>query len=138
MNCYKGVFRGAPAAMRDARRAVIDFASLCGYGSEAVDDIELAVGEALANAVEHGTKDLGFVSVSCKYDGETLEIEVRDDGPGFEHQVQVRRDQLSIRGFGITIMRTTMDEVRYSAPGNAVRLLKRRLPARQNQQVRGA
>jgi anti-sigma regulatory factor (Ser/Thr protein kinase) len=112
--------------VREARKAVIDYARLCGFETSELDAIELAVGEALTNAVEHGAKDLGFITVSCAYDGRGISIEVRDEGFGFDFATQRRRDPLSVRGFGITIMRELMDRVEYGARGNIVRLYKRR------------
>jgi anti-sigma regulatory factor (Ser/Thr protein kinase) len=125
---YSARFRGAPGSVRGARRAVVDYAKACGFSRNELGNIEVGVGEALANAVEHGTKDLGFITVSCNYDGKMLLIDVRDDGPGFAYDVPPRRDPLSTRGFGISIMRSAMTKVQYFARGNAVRLSKERLP----------
>jgi serine/threonine-protein kinase RsbW len=98
-------------------------------------DIALAVGEALANAVEHGNKDAGLHrrALPLRSGGVNL-IEVSDEGAGFDFdhagvsQAQRPRPSRrhSVRGFGITIMRSLMDTVEYDGSrGTVVRLRKR-------------
>ncbi len=119
MDTYCARFRGAPDCVGEARQAVIDYACLCGFASDDIADVAFAVGEALANAVEHGTRDLGLITVTCAYDGHGLTIEIHDQGPGFDFVVVPRpRDPLSGRGSGITIMRELMDRVTFWDRGN--------------------
>ncbi len=124
MESYRARFRGAPSLVREARDAVTDYARLCGFTSRDVHDIEIAVGEALANAVEHGAKNLGFITVLCSYNGRCITIEVQDEGTGFDYAAKRSREPHAVRGFGITIMRSLMDEVRFLHQGNVVRLSK--------------
>jgi CheY-like chemotaxis protein len=67
-----------------------------------------------------------FVSWSISRDG--MEITIRDEGPGFEPQSADNRaesvDFDTVFGRGTLIMRTFMDEARYSASGNEVTLTK--------------
>ncbi|GAC1302129.1 MAG: hypothetical protein NVSMB19_11080 [Vulcanimicrobiaceae bacterium] len=134
---YRARIRGTPAAVRFARRAIGDYARLCGFGADEVADIGLAAGEALANAVEHGSKHLGTIDVSCAFDGCDLTIEIGDVGPGFDVDgtVERRRDPQAVRGFGISIMHAIMDRVHYSQTGTTVRLVRR---ARHNATADGA
>lgn len=120
-------YRGTPRAVREARNAIVDFARVCGFSSQLTVDIALAAGEALANAVEHGNKDLGYVALLCRFEDEVLTVEVRDEGHGFDFAAAVkrRREPNSVRGYGITIMRALMDEVQYVDRGTTVRLRKR-------------
>jgi anti-sigma regulatory factor (Ser/Thr protein kinase) len=120
-------YRGTPRSVRDARNAVLDYARLCGFDSQLTVDIALAAGEALANAVEHGSKDLGFIGLVCRFDDGVLTVEIRDEGPGFDVTAAMkrRREATSVRGFGITIMRALMDSVDYEHRGTLVRLRKR-------------
>jgi anti-sigma regulatory factor (Ser/Thr protein kinase) len=114
--------------VREARQAILDYARFCGFCSQATFDIALAAGEALANAVEHGAKDLGFIDVVCRFvDGELI-VEVTDSGAGFDTSniSPRRRDPQAIRGFGISIMYAVMDGVNYADRGSTVRLRKRR------------
>ncbi len=128
---YRARFRGTPASVREARQAILDYARLCGFCSQATFDIALAAGEALANAVEHGTKNLGFIDVLCRFVDGDLIVEVTDSGAGFDTSdiATRRRDPSAVRGFGISIMHAVMDGVDYGARGSTVRLRKRRRAA---------
>jgi len=132
MHEYRAQFRGTPSSVREARVAILDYARLCGFTGEDIFEIALGAGEALANAVEHGNKDLGFFTVTCTFADGELTVEVADTGLGFELALveTKHRDPSAIRGFGITIMRATMDAVDYTARGTTVRLRKRRRNAR--------
>jgi anti-sigma regulatory factor (Ser/Thr protein kinase) len=131
MTEFRARFRGTPSSVRDARRAILDYARFCGFQSDDTFDIALAAGEALANAVEHGNKDLGFITVVCHFTGDELVIEVSDAGNGFDHAClpDKQRDPNAVRGFGISIMRSVMDAVEYVGGGTIVRLRKRRAGA---------
>jgi len=67
-----------------------------------------------------------FVSWTISRDG--MEITIRDEGPGFEPQSADNRvesvDFDTVFGRGTLIMRTFMDEARYSPSGNEVTLVK--------------
>ena len=127
----RGQYRGTPRFVREAREAVVDYARRCGFSSQLTIDIALGVGEALANAVEHGNKDLGYVGLFCRFEDGELTIEVRDEGHGFDYTATVkrRREPTSVRGYGITIMHALMDEVAYVDRGTTVRLRKRLVEA---------
>ncbi len=128
MTEFRARYRGTPSSVRLARKAIVDYARACGFATDALAEIALAVGEALANAVEHGNKDLGFIEVTCVFEGDVLDVEISDAGKGFDiTEMQPReRDPDAIRGFGISIMHAIMDEVSYLRRGAAVRLRKRR------------
>ncbi len=113
--------------MRDARTAIVNYAKMCGFSQQETHEIALAAGEALANAVEHGNKDLGYVSVACRFADGELRIEVSDDGPGFDFATVATRgrDPEALRGFGISIMHALMDGVHYEGHGSRVSLRKR-------------
>jgi serine/threonine-protein kinase RsbW/stage II sporulation protein AB (anti-sigma F factor) len=68
------------------RRAVADYAVLAGLAKDRVDDVRLAVSEAMTNAVLHAYRDSGGrgeVRVSVNVDANRrLRIVVEDDGPG--------------------------------------------------------
>jgi serine/threonine-protein kinase RsbW len=106
-----------------------------GLGDEAAFGVDMAVREAVTNAVLHGNrKDLTKkVEVSFRGSSEMLEITVRDRGPGFDlKSVPDPTDPqnlLKASGRGILFMRTFMDDVEYSRHpegGTVVRMLKRK------------
>jgi serine/threonine-protein kinase RsbW len=98
-------------------------------GGEA--DIEMALHEALANAVIHGNAEnwCKWVCVSCRcyMDGE-VSITVRDEGRGFDSDAVLdptfRENLLSTHGRGIYLMKTLMDEVSFEEGGSVVRMRK--------------
>lgn len=125
---YRATFSGDYKNVPLARNAVASFARICGFSAEEVDDIRLATGEAIANAVEHGRnpRQSGF-SVRCSFAEEELTIEVRDNGEGFDDEtsMQIDPDDGATRGFGIFLMRRLMDRVNFEKSGTLVRLSRR-------------
>ncbi len=112
-----------------ARRSVAGFASACGFSESEIADIRLAAGEALSNAVEHGsrTSSAGF-TVDCSFDGHEIRIEIQDSGTGFcapGIQGNVITPDHRGRGFGIFLMRRLMDDVAFGRNGTIVRLTRR-------------
>ena len=102
----------------------------CAAGKEF--EIEIALTEALANAVEHGcAKDPGKrveVWAGCDHERGVL-IVVRDPGPGFD-PAQVPSPvvgELIYRegGRGIYLINRLMDHVSYERGGAEIRMIKR-------------
>ena len=58
----------------------------CGCVSEAESDVEVALREALANAIIHGNHEdrRKYVHVTCRCDPEEVSIAVKDEGKGFD------------------------------------------------------
>ena len=98
-------------------------------GTEA--DIEIALHEALANAVIHGNGENSckrfYVECRCYMDGE-VSITVRDDGRGFDSSAVLDPTFLDsllfTPGRGIYLMRTLMDEVSFEEGGAVVMMRK--------------
>jgi serine/threonine-protein kinase RsbW len=96
------------------------------------DAIELALTEALANAVVHGAKgDSSKViecDVACNEVGSLL-IVVRDPGQGFDPSKipnPVQGEKLySNHGRGIYLINQLMDEVKFAKNGTEIRMIKR-------------
>ena len=99
-------------------------------GSEA--NIEVALHEALANAVVHGNHGdpHKYVDVACccSIDGE-VSITIRDQGLGFDtgalQDPTAADNLLSTHGRGIYLMQASMDEVCFEEGGVVVRMLKK-------------
>jgi serine/threonine-protein kinase RsbW len=131
---YRAGYLGDPKNVAPARKAIASFAAVCGFDEDAINDIRIAAGEALSNAVEHGRsiRSSGF-SVSCSFEDDEIRIDIRDNGTGFIGDV---RNDVPIeernRGFGIFIMRRLMDGVHYDHNGTAVRLSRRKETADQS------
>jgi anti-sigma regulatory factor (Ser/Thr protein kinase) len=118
-----------------ARTAVLDFARSCGFASSELRDIEIAVGESVANAIEHGNKMRGSFSVAGRFQDGVLTIEVRDQGAGFAHGDDLPPQPY--RGWGLLLMRSVLDSLSFDDDGATVRLEKR-LQFRAEQYKEGA
>ena len=94
-------------------------------------DIEMALREALANAVIHGNGDDScksvYVRCRCYMNGE-VSITIRDQGRGFDSSAvpdpTFLENLLLTHGRGIYLMKTLMDEVCFEAGGSVVRMRK--------------
>src|SRR5258706_4097193 len=102
----------------------------CGCVSEGVSDVEIALREALANAIIHGNHQNPqkhvHVRFRCKPD--EVSIEVKDQGRGFDINTitdpTAPENTGSIHGRGIYLMKAFMDEVRFEEGGVVVRMRK--------------
>lgn len=130
MKCiFQARFPSTKRAAAEARRIFIGRIAALGYGSDDLADIEMAVGEALANAAEHGHSKGGF-DIRAYVDDRHVVIEVQDQGAGFAGSLEAigkLPPSDAPRGFGIYLMRQLMDAIEYEERGNYVRL-KKRLP----------
>jgi serine/threonine-protein kinase RsbW len=99
-------------------------------GSEV--EIDLALHEALANAVIHGNGENPhkrvFVECRCYLDGE-VSITVRDQGRGFDSSAvpdpASPENRLLTHGRGIYLIKTLMDEISFDEGGALVRMRKK-------------
>ena len=112
------------------RERVLALARALTFTLEDLDDIELAIGEALSNALRHGcTGPDSRIAVDCEANEEGLTIRVTDPGGGFDpHAVPLPAPGiLQEGGMGLYFMRMTMDEVHYTFDdrGTTVTLVKR-------------
>ena len=104
--------------------------SHCITGEESA--VELALREALNNAVVHGnrldTRKLVHVRCRCKV-GEGISLVVSDQGQGFDASglpdPMAVENLLSEHGRGIHVMKLAMDEVSFEQRGAEVRMWKR-------------
>lgn len=113
-----------------ARVAVAAFASQLDPTIEELADVKTAVSEAVTNAIIHGYEGrTGFVRIICRIIGESIEVEVSDEGKGIEDIEQARkplytsRPELERSGMGFTVMETFMDSLDVtSEPGKGTRV----------------
>jgi len=111
------------------------FAERHDFGDDVKFAIDMAVREAVANAVKHGNllDETKQVEISFENRGEGFEITVRDFGAGFSVEEVPDptnpENLLKANGRGILFMRSFMDEVVWSnhaGGGMMVRMLKKR------------
>lgn len=102
----------------------------CAEGRE--DNIELALTEALSNAVVHGASSDPTKIVECDVacdEQHGMLIVVRDPGPGFDvgkiPDPCVGENIYSSHGRGIYLINQLMDEVQFHKNGTEIRMIKR-------------
>ena len=118
-----------------AAAAVAQFIGRYGVSDDAAFGIDMAVREAVTNAVLHGNRqdETKTVDIVLKSSPDAVEISVHDQGPGFNPEdvpdPTANENILKTSGRGIFFMRTFMDEVDWlirPEGGTTVRMLKRR------------
>ncbi len=118
--------------MAQARARITDMIAPLGLPESAVFDIKVATGEALANAVRHGSPrgPLDGIGVEIAAFDDRVEISVSDHGRGFDGTSQPSADVFAPSGRGVLFMRALMDRVEFgdsAGGGTCVRLAKHRL-----------
>jgi len=104
------------------------------FGEAALFDIKVALGEALANAVRHGSPADGNAEVYVDVEAyeDRVMIRVKDTGCGFDGEHACSSDVYAAGGRGIMFMRALMDRVDFTVPeqgGTVVTLVKHRAGA---------
>jgi len=121
-------------AIGTVRREVLTEVAQRNWGKHDLFSIHLALDEALVNAMKHGNRldPDKRVHVLCRMSNDLLQIEVCDQGAGFDPaSIPDPTEEGRIDcpgGRGIMLMRSFMDRVEYNGPGNRVLLEKRRSP----------
>ena len=121
-------------AVADAAAAAADFARSCGLADDAAFGIDMAVREAITNAIVHGNKEDETKKVELTFNcsQDAVEIQVKDQGEGFDPgsvpDPTAPENILKTSGRGNFLMRNLMDEVDWSSSaggGTTVRMVKR-------------
>ena len=129
---------GSPAALPQIRHAVVNAAQSCGFGEEDIAKIEMAVGEACTNIIEHAytTQPLKMeiVVLLTRFDNR-LEVTIQDYSSinfavteaeivdGIEDWIAAGKR----RGLGIFIIQSFVDKVEHRfvcGQGNELILIK--------------
>lgn len=107
---YTQEYAAIPQSARAVRRTVADLAFSSGFQAHDAHDIVVAVGEAVANAIEHSGSP-GF-SVHAECNNQKISISVEDFGRGFDLDPgSASRPAPDERGRGIYLMSHLMDRV---------------------------
>jgi serine/threonine-protein kinase RsbW len=102
----------------------------CGCVPDSETDVEIAVREALANAIIHGNHEnpRKHVHVRCCFKRDEVSIVVKDQGRGFDFNrladPTAPENSRSVHGRGIYLMKAFMDEVHFEGGGVVVHMRK--------------
>jgi serine/threonine-protein kinase RsbW len=117
--------------LAEARLWVTAHAERLGFAGRDLTEIELALTEALSNAVRHGLQQDAEQEVILEAvpTATGLQIVLRDRGPAFDPTTTPEPDLAEPRagGYGIHLIRTVMDEVlwQYDDGENRLTLVRR-------------
>jgi serine/threonine-protein kinase RsbW len=122
-----------PIFERVVRASAAEVGAAFGFSDERVEDLKLAISEAVNNAIDHGNRGevTKLVAVVFEIDGEKLEIRISDQGTGMERHDISRHvvDEQSLesgylRGFGMYLISELVDdyEVNSSQKGTVLTL----------------
>ncbi|GAB6098983.1 anti-sigma F factor [Halanaerocella petrolearia] len=123
-----------------ARVTVASFASQLDFTLSAIEELKVAISEAVSNAIIHGyNQKEGQVKIKMLISGEKLEVVVIDEGCGIEDVEAVREPSYTTEdrmGLGLTFIDSFMDyfEIR-SELGQGTELKMVKEPTREKQQV---
>ena len=134
-NIVKLEFTAKDCNVAIARLAAASFGAELGFSLTDLEEIKVAVSEAVSNAMIHGYSGDESRSVEVIYmkNGDYFEITVKDDGVGIadiEKAIQpffTTRPELERSGMGFTVMESFMDGVEVQSAvghGTTVRLIK--------------
>lgn len=115
--------------LAETRNRVVHMLDPLDVAEASLFDIKVAVGEALANAVRHGSPhgESDTISIRVSAAEDRVTIAVTDAGVGFNGVAQCNRDIYASSGRGIMFMRALMDKVEFETcddGGTTVTLVK--------------
>ena len=120
---------GRPEYVKIAKLAVGSAAGTANFNIEAIEDIEIAVGEACKNITCHGFDGFSnFYEVECRIDEDKIIITVYDKAceHGLAKYKKPCLDCPNEGNLGIYIIKSLMDEVEIvkAEDGNQIRMVK--------------
>lgn len=126
-------FPSEPVNVGFARTAIAIFASQLELTLDEIEDIKVAVSEAVSNCVIHGygASD-GNIKMEAKYSEQEIEISIEDFGCGIPDIVQAKEVSFSTipeerMGLGLVFIHELMDQVTISSQvgqGTKVTMIK--------------
>lgn len=126
--------RSRPENVGLARVTLAAFASQLDFTISEIEEIKVAVSEAVSNAIIHGYggQEDQMVRILASLDGDTLKVVVEDHGCGIEDVALARQPSYSTdperMGLGFVFMESFMDTLEVESrvnEGTRVRMTKR-------------
>ena len=115
------------------RDFVVESATALGVAPASLDDLRLAVDEAVTNIITHGYGGPGDIELELGTDGTDLFVRLRDEAPSFDPalapavNLKPPGERDGPGGFGVYLMKSVMDEIRHrkTETGNELTMIKR-------------
>ncbi len=107
---FERSYQATPTSVGRVRADVTAFAAAHGVDAASVDDIRLAVSEAVTNAVVHGYREApGTVDVRAEHADGALSISIRDSGCGMQAR-SIGTGHAGM-GVGLSLIRRVVSEL---------------------------
>lgn len=122
------------AEVRRVQSEIKDSLAANGFGERDMFHIELAMEEALVNAMKHGNQLDSDKRVALRYSvtPEQFDVRIEDEGAGFNPDdvpdPTMPENLERACGRGLYMIRCFMTDVRYHGKGNVVTMSKRKSP----------
>lgn len=122
------------AAGRAVQNQILEEIRRNGYSGNCYFAINLALEEALTNAIRHGNRlDASKkVHVEARITPQRVEISIEDEGPGFDRQEipdpTAEENLEKCSGRGILLIESYMNSVRWDRGGRRLRMVKDNQP----------
>ncbi|GAB4205102.1 MAG: ATP-binding protein [Roseiflexaceae bacterium] len=116
-----------PVFERVVRASASEIGQAVGLSPERIEDLKLAVSEAVNNAIDHGNQrqTAKLVEVTFALDQDKLEVRIRDQGEGtdkvdFSRRVVEEQNLESgmLRGFGLYLISELVDDCEITSSQN--------------------
>jgi anti-sigma regulatory factor (Ser/Thr protein kinase) len=113
-----------PENLALARLALTGVGAVAGATDAAVSELKLAVTEACTNAILHAYNGgaVGELVVRYRVDTAALEVEVEDDGNGFDPDDPAADGSSDGQGMGLMIIRAITTDVRLASDDSGSRI----------------
>jgi serine/threonine-protein kinase RsbW len=114
-----------PENLALARLALAGVGTVAATDEDVIADLKVAVTEACTNAIQHAYPDgTGYVVIRYRVGGDALEVEVEDDGGGFD-PTDPGADASETdggQGMGLMLIRELTDEARFESDASGSRI----------------
>lgn len=115
------------------REYAVDSATALGVVPTALDDLRLAVDEAVTNILKHGYSGPGDIELELTVEGSDLIVRLRDQALPFDPasvppvDLHPAGERENPGGFGVFLMQSVMDEIVHQVieTGNELTMIKR-------------
>ena len=113
-------------SLEELMQSITDFAQAADFPGERIQEVALAMEEALTNIFNYAYEDSsnGEVEIECRMDGDaTLLIDIRDTGVPFDildvpdPDIHSGISERKIGGLGVLLIKKMIDEVKYRREG---------------------
>jgi serine/threonine-protein kinase RsbW len=121
-------------AGRDVQRQILEKIELSGFNGSNFFAVNLALEEALVNAIKHGNRldPSKKVRVRAKVSAKKVEIMIEDEGPGFNRDSvpdpTIAENIEKCSGRGILLIEAYMTSVTWDRGGRRLRMVKLNVP----------